>query len=129
MTTKSLNKVLVVDFGSQTTQLIVRRVREIGIYCEIVSYKDLYLNIKKNKPEAIILSGGPASSFEKKSPKLEQNVLQMNIPILGICYGMQIICQTLGGRVQSSTKREFGKAEIKILEKNLLFKGIDFSKK
>ena len=128
MTTKSLNKVLVVDFGSQTTQLIVRRVREIGIYCEIVSYKDLYLNIKKNKPEAIILSGGPASSFEKKSPKLEQNVLQMNIPILGICYGMQIICQTLGGRVQNSTKREFGKAEIKILEKNLLFKGIDFSK-
>ena len=72
MTTKSLNKVLVVDFGSQTTQLIVRRVREIGIYCEIVSYKDLYLNIKKNKPEAIILSGGPASSLKKNLLKLSK---------------------------------------------------------
>ncbi len=128
MKTNNLKKVLVVDFGSQTTQLIIRRIREIGVYCEIVSHKGLYSNIKKNKPHAIILSGGPASSFEKKSPKLNKKVLQMNIPILGICYGMQIICHILGGRVQSSSKREFGKADINLLKKNLLFSRIAFSK-
>ena len=117
MKTNNLNKVLVVDFGSQTTQLIIRRIREIGVYCEIVPHNNLYSNIKKNKPQAIILSGGPASSFEKKSPKLNKEVLKMNIPILGICYGMQIICQTLGGKVQSSSRREFGKAEIKYFKK------------
>ena len=114
MKNKNLNKVLVVDFGSQTTQLIIRRIREIGVYCEIISYNNLYSNIRKNRPKAIILSGGPASSFKKKSPKLNKQVLKMNIPILGICYGMQIICQTLGGKVQSSNRREFGKAEIKM---------------
>jgi len=128
MKNKNLNKVVVVDFGSQTTQLIIRRIREIGVYCEIISYNNLYSYIRKNRPQAIILSGGPASSFEKKSPKLNKQVLKMNIPILGICYGMQIICQTLGGKVQSTNRREFGKAEIKILKKNLLFNRIVFSK-
>ena len=128
MKTDNMNKVVVADFGSQTTQLIIRRIREIGVYCEIIPHNNLYLYVKTNKPQAIVLSGGPASSFEKKSPKLNKEVLKMNIPILGICYGMQIICQTLGGKVQSSSRREFGKAEIKILKKNLLLNRIEFSK-
>ena len=70
MKTDNMNKVVVADFGSQTTQLIIRRIREIGVYCEIIPHNNLYLYVKTNKPQAIVLSGGPASSFEKKSPKL-----------------------------------------------------------
>ena len=120
----SLGKVLVVDFGSQTTQLIVRRVREVGIFCEMISYKNLSQYVKKYKPLAFILSGGPASSFEKKSPKIDTNILNLGIPILGICYGMQIICHTLGGKVNNTKKREFGKAEIKLIKNSLIFNGI-----
>ena len=129
MRTKNLSKVSVVDFGSQTTQLIIRRVREAGIYCEVVSYNELPAYLKKNKPRAIIFSGGPASSFEKKSPKIDLEILNLGIPILGICYGMQLICQTLGGKVKSTKRREFGKAEIKVLRNNLLLKGIGNTKK
>ena len=125
----SLGKVLVVDFGSQTTQLIVRRVREVGIFCEMISYKNLSQYVKKYKPLAFILSGGPASSFEKKSPKIDTNILNLGIPILGICYGMQIICHTLGGKVTNTKKREFGKAEIKLIKNSLIFNGIIREKK
>ena len=116
-------KVLVVDFGSQTTQLIVRRVREAGYRCEMIDCNKLPKNFK-NKPLALILSGGPASSFKKKSPKIDIKMLNMNIPILGICYGMQLISQTLGGQVKNTKKREFGKAQIKLIGNNLLFKDV-----
>ena len=114
--------VLVVDFGSQTTQLILRRIREIGVYCEIVSYHNIMEKIKQFQPKAIIFSGGPSSAFDKFSPKVDKKIFEIKIPILGICYGMQIICEQLNGKVKKTKKREFGKAHIKILKKSLLFK-------
>jgi len=115
--------VLVIDFGSQTTQLILRRIREIGVYCEVVSHDNIIDRIKEFRPKAIIFSGGPSSAFGKFSPKVDKKVFQSNIPILGICYGMQIICEQLNGKVKKTNKREFGKAYIKVLKKCLLFKG------
>ena len=114
--------VLVVDFGSQTTQLILRRVREIGVYCEVISFNQFHNKIKEIKPKAIILSGGPSSAFHKFSPKIDKKVFDAKIPILGICYGMQIICEQLNGIVKKTHKREFGKAYIRVLKKNALFK-------
>ena len=116
--------VLVVDFGSQTTQLILRRIRDIGVYCEVITYNDIMQNIKKSKPKAIIFSGGPSSAFDKFSPKVDKEVFESKIPILGICYGMQIICEQLKGKVKKTKKREFGKAVIKVTKKNALFKDI-----
>ena len=113
--------VLVVDFGSQTTQLILRRIRELGVYCEVVSYYNLMNNIKEFQPKAIIFSGGPSSAFNKSSPKVAKEIFNIKIPILGICYGMQLICEQLNGKVKKTKKREFGKAYIKILKKSLLF--------
>jgi len=121
--------VIVVDYGSQTTQLILRRIREIGIYCEIISFNNIYSSIKKIKPKAIILSGGPASAFDNKSPKLDRKILELGIPILGICYGMQLICQSFNSKIKESKIKEFGKAKIKILKNNILFSGLDIKKK
>ena len=115
--------VLVIDFGSQTTQLILRRIREIGIYCEIISYHHIMDKMKELKPKAIIFSGGPSSAFHRFSPKVDKKVFDIKIPILGICYGMQIICEQLNGKVKKTHKREFGKAYIKVLKKSTLFKG------
>ena len=114
--------VLVVDFGSQTTQLILRRVREIGIYCEVISYNQIIDKIKELQPKAIIFSGGPSSAFNKFSPKVDKKVFNTKIPILGICYGMQIICEQLNGKVKKTNKREFGKAYVRALKKSALFK-------
>ena len=113
--------VLVVDFGSQTTQLILRRIRELGVYCEIVSYKNLMFEVKKYSPKALIFSGGPSSAFVNSSPKVSEDIYKLNIPILGICYGMQIICQQLKGKVKETNTREFGKANIKILKNSAIF--------
>ena len=126
---KNKLEVLVVDYGSQTTQLILRRIREMGIYCEVSSFKSIYNDIRKNKPNAVILSGGPASAFQKKAPKLDKRILGMDIPILGICYGMQLICQSFDSEIRESRKKEFGKAYIKILKKNILFSGLNIKKK
>ena len=115
---------LVIDYGSQTTQLILRRVREEGVYCEMVGYKNINKYLKNTVIQAIILSGGPASSFKKNAPKLEKKILSLKVPILGICYGMQSLCLALGGSVRESKIREFGKANINILEKNSIFFGI-----
>ena len=114
--------VLVVDFGSQTTQLILRRIREIGVYCEITSSNQIIDKIKELQPKAIIFSGGPSSAFHRFSPKVDKKVFDTKIPILGICYGMQIICEQLNGKVKKTHKREFGKAYIKALKKSTLFK-------
>ena len=114
--------VLVVDFGSQTTQLILRRIREIGIYCEVISYNQIIDKIKELKPKAIIFSGGPSSAFNRFSPKVDKKVFDTKIPILGICYGMQIICEQLNGKVKKTHKREFGKAYIRALKKVLYLK-------
>lgn len=105
-------KVIVLDFGGQYNQLIARRVRECGVYCEVKSYKTDLETIKKDMPIGIIFTGGPSSVYEDNSPKVDRRVFDLGIPILGICYGSQLIAHTLGGKVspaQSSTAREYGK--------------------
>src|SRR5580658_9977193 len=105
--------VLVIDFGSQVTQLIARRVREAGVYCEIVPYNKADSALTK-KPAAIILSGGPASVTEADSPRAPQAVFQMGVPVLGICYGEMTMCAQLGGKVEGGHAREFGRADIRV---------------
>jgi len=115
--------IIILDFGSQYNQLIARRVRELNVYCTIESPYYSAKEIKKRKPKGIILSGGPASVYAKNAPKIDPEIFELGIPILGICYGMQLMCKTLGGTVKSSQKREYGRANISINKRNdLLFK-------
>lgn len=118
-------KILILDFGSQYTQLIARRIREHNVYSEIVSHKVTPDEIKKIKPKGIVLSGGPASAYSSDAPQCHKDIFSMNIPILGICYGMQIGCQILGSEVTSSTKREYGKTACKITDHSNLFTSLD----
>lgn len=111
--------VLVVDFGGQYNQLIARRVRELNVYCEVIPYKKALKYVEKNSPSGIIFTGGPASVYEENSPKIEKEIFEKNIPILGLCYGMQLIAQSLGGEVEKAERREFGKTACKFI------KGID----
>jgi GMP synthase (glutamine-hydrolysing) len=115
--------VLVIDFGSQVTQLIARRVREAGVYCEIVPYNKADAALVK-KPQAIILSGGPASVTENDSPRAPQAVFEMGVPVLGICYGQQTMIAQLGGKVEGGDKREFGRADIHVIKKSPLLEGL-----
>ncbi len=116
--------VLVLDFGGQYNQLIARRVREHNVYCEVVPYHTSVEIIKEKNPKGIIFTGGPASVYGEKSPKCHQEVFELNIPILGICYGGQLMAEKLGGKVNRAKNREYGKTELKINENSLLFKGI-----
>ena len=121
--------IYIVDFGSQVTQLIARRVREASVYCEIVSNKNLLHKIKDTKPTGIIFSGGPASVHKSRTPKIDKKIFSLNIPILGICYGMQLIVHQLGGRVEISKEREFGKTLITHTHKSKLFQNIKLKNK
>jgi len=125
----NLKKILIVDFGSQFTQLIARRIREFGVYSEIVSHKKIVKinNIKKNV-RGIILSGGPLNVYDSKKIKFNKEVLNLKVPILGICFGHQIISKELGGKVKQSKHREFGLAKIKKLKHSVLTKNF-FNKK
>ncbi|HEY1073818.1 glutamine-hydrolyzing GMP synthase, partial [Brevundimonas sp.] len=116
--------VLIVDFGSQVTQLIARRLREAGVYCEIHPFNKAGEALKAVSPKAIILSGGPASTTEAESPKADHALFDAGVPVLGICYGEQTICAELGGKVESGHHREFGRAEIVITRESPLFAGI-----
>ncbi len=116
--------VLILDFGSQVTQLIARRVREAKVYCEIHPYTLSLAQIKAMAPKAIILSGGPASVHAKGSPKPDPGVFSLGLPVLGICYGMQLMGHMLGGRVRPAKAREFGHAEIAVQSACTLFKGL-----
>jgi GMP synthase (glutamine-hydrolysing) len=116
--------VLVIDFGSQVTQLIARRVREAGVYCEIVPFDKAEAAIATAPPRAIILSGGPASLTEKHTPRAPQRVFELGVPVLGICYGQMAMVEQLGGRVESASKREFGRAEVEIIGQSPLFDNI-----
>ena len=118
-------KILILDFGSQVTQLIARRVRESGVYSEIFPYTKWKEGLEKIKPKGIILSGGPASTIDGSSPQVSLDVLDFGVPILGICYGQQTLCSQLGGKVEHSTKREFGRANIKIIGKSDLFRDFE----
>ncbi len=127
MTEKQHDKVIILDFGSQVTQLIARRVREAGVYCELLPFSTPLADIKARAPKAIILSGGPASVTEENSPRIPAGLLEMGLPVLGICYGLQAMCAALGGKVEGSDKnehgREFGRAKIE-LNDSPLFSGV-----
>ena len=118
------DRILILDFGSQFTQLIARRVRETGVYCEIIPFHSSEERIRAFKPRAIILSGGPASVTESDTPRAPDVVFEMGLPVLGICYGEMAICAQLGGRVESGHHREFGRAELKITHDSPLFAGV-----
>ena len=108
------DKILIIDFGSQYTQLIARRVRELDVYCEIYSHQSNLKSIKEFDAKGIILSGGPETVKQKGSPKVPNGIFDLDIPILGICYGMQTITKQLGGKVELASKRELGHADLKI---------------
>ncbi|WP_068449265.1 glutamine-hydrolyzing GMP synthase [Caviibacter abscessus] len=118
------DKILIVDFGSQYSQLIARRIRELQVYCELVE-KIKIEDIKENV-KGIILSGGPASVYEENSPTIDKRIFDMSIPILGICYGMQLITHLNGGTVEKADKREFGKAVLEVIDETCpLFLGVN----
>ena len=122
-----MEKILIIDFGSQVTQLIARRVRENGVYCEIHPFNSTTIDtVKQFNPKGIILSGGPRSVYEPDSPKAPQEIFELGLPIFGICYGQQTTCQQLGGNVQAgqSGAGEFGKTTITINKDCTLFKGL-----
>jgi GMP synthase (glutamine-hydrolysing) len=118
---------LVLDFGSQYTQLIARRVRELGVYSEIHPFRYPLEDIKKLKPVGIILSGGPSSVYEDDAPKPDPKIFDLGIPLLGICYGLQVFADRMGGKVNSASHREYGKAELFIDDHTDLFAGLDAS--
>jgi len=119
------NSILILDFGSQYTQLIARKVRELGVYSEIYPYSVSYDDIVKANPKGIILSGSPSSVLDKDPPSVDRRLLDYGLPILGICYGMQLVSVMLGGQVGKSQNREYGKAELNILDNSsLLLQGI-----
>jgi GMP synthase (glutamine-hydrolysing) len=120
--------ILILDFGSQYTQLIARRIRENKVYSEILPYNASLEQIKAFSPKGIILSGGPSSIYDKKAPKPDRRVFELGVPVLGICYGMQLMAHAFGGRVTRSKKREYGRAVLKIDDKKDIFKGIPQSK-
>ncbi|MEA4925043.1 MAG: glutamine-hydrolyzing GMP synthase [Syntrophomonadaceae bacterium] len=116
--------VLVLDFGGQYNQLIARRVRELSVYSEMVPYDITYEDILAKKPNAIILTGGPASVHMADAPACDPRIFSMGIPVLGICYGMHLMAQILGGQVQASDLREYGRSQLMIMGDDRLFKGI-----
>ncbi len=118
-------KILILDFGGQYNQLIARRVRECNVYSEVVPYNISINEIKQKNPKGIIFTGGPASVYDTKSPKCEKTIFDLGIPILGICYGMQLMVQTLGGNVERAEKREYGVINVSIDNSSLLFNGFE----
>ncbi|HEY5037824.1 MAG TPA: glutamine-hydrolyzing GMP synthase, partial [bacterium] len=116
--------VIVLDFGAQYSQLIARRVRECKVYCEILPFNAPLHKILEKNPKGIILSGGPASVYAKGAPHVSKELFELGVPILGICYGMQMISYALGGKVQKAAKREFGLAPLKIKDHRDLFAGL-----
>ncbi|MDD4722883.1 MAG: glutamine-hydrolyzing GMP synthase, partial [Acidaminococcaceae bacterium] len=117
--------VLVIDFGGQYSQLIARRVRECGVYCEIIPYTYTLEKIKAKNPQAIIFSGGPNSVYAENTPKVDAEIFNMGLPILGICYGHQFMAQTLGGKVASAGVSEYGKTSVVLQPDCSLFKGLE----
>jgi len=119
------SRILILDFGSQYTQLIARRVREIGVYCELWAWDVTEEQIKEFNPTGIILAGGPESVTEEGSPRAPEYVFNAGIPVLGICYGMQTMAEQLGGGVESSEHKEFGYAAVEVVTESQLFKNIE----
>lgn len=118
------SKILILDFGSQYTQLIARRLRENHIYCEIQPFNIPIERIKEFRPKGIILSGGPASVYAVGSPKIGREIFELGVPVLGICYGMQLITKIFGGEVVKAERHEYGRAELEVLDRSNFFAGL-----
>ncbi|MFH1075036.1 MAG: glutamine-hydrolyzing GMP synthase, partial [Candidatus Firestonebacteria bacterium] len=118
------DKILILDFGSQYNQLIARRIRENNVFCELKPFFTSIEDIKKLNPKGIIFSGGPNSVYALNSPDVPDEIFKLGVPILGICYGMQLITKKLGGKVERSTEQEFGFAEVKITSADPIFAGV-----
>ena len=116
--------ILIVDFGSQVTQLIARRIRETGVYCEIHPFQNAAVAMVAMQPSGVVLSGGPASTLDENAPTIDPAIFAANVPILGICYGQQAICMALGGKVEAGHHREFGRAEVKVEKASALSEGV-----
>ena len=122
---ESLRPIVVLDFGSQYTQLIARRIREMHIFSVIVPCDISFAELEKMRPQAVILSGGPSSVYDLASPRCDERVLKLGVPILGICYGLQWMAHKLGGKVEPAARREYGFAYLEILPPSELFRGLD----
>jgi GMP synthase (glutamine-hydrolysing) len=120
----SFETVVILDFGAQYTQLIARRIREVGVYCEILPYNAPLDAIRRLQPRGIVLSGGPSSVYEEGAPHCAREVLELGVPVLGICYGAQLLSYFLGGRVEPSSHREYGAARVKMLSESRLLAGL-----
>ncbi len=118
------DSILIIDFGSQVTQLIARRIREIGVYCEIAPFQSASEAFQRLNPKGVIFSGGPASVPDEGSPRAPQEVFSTGLPVLGICYGQQTMAEQLGGRVESGHAAEFGRADVEIVTPSALFEGV-----
>ena len=116
--------ILIIDFGSQVTQLIARRIRETGVYCEIHPFQSAGAAFAAMQPKGVIFSGGPASVTEEGSPRAPQEIIDSGLPILAICYGQQTLCLQLGGEVEGGHHREFGRADVEVLEPSALYVGL-----
>ena len=124
MTKIASEKVLVLDFGSQYAQLIARRTRQQQVYCEIVRHDITAERIREIAPKGLILSGGPSSVYESGAPRCDPQIFHLGLPVLGICYGMQLACDALGGRVESAPAREYGRAHCRLVSDDELFAGV-----
>ena len=121
---KGFETVVILDFGSQYTQLIARRIREVGVYCEIHPFSTPTESIRQMNPKGRVLSGGPSSVYEDGAPHCSPDVLNLGVPVLGICYGVQLLSYFLGGKVESSSRREYGAAQVKQTAGNQLLAGV-----
>ncbi len=117
-------KILIIDFGSQYTQLIARRIRESKVYCEIHPHHFDLKSISDFNPTGIILSGGPMSIYDEGSPTIDSKIFQLGKPILGICYGLQLISSEYNGKVEPAKNREYGKADLEVLDAAKIFKDV-----
>ena len=124
MTEFAHDTVLIIDFGSQVTQLIARRVREAGVYSEVHPFQSAEAAFRKLKPKAVIFSGGPDSVTREGSPRAPQAVFESGVPILAICYGQQTLCAQLGGVVEGGHAAEFGRADVEVKAASALFEGL-----
>jgi len=121
---KEQKKIVVLDFGSQYNQLITRRIREIGVYSELHPHTITAEEIKEMNATGIIFSGGPNSVYDKNAFSIDEAIFEMGLPILGICYGMQLMALKLDGKVEKAQNREYGKAELKLIKESKVFEGL-----
>ena len=121
------DSIAILDFGSQYSQLIARRVREQNVFSELIHHNIAAAELKRLNPKGIILSGGPNSVYDKGAPTCDPEIWKLGIPVLGVCYGMQLMAQELGGQVEPAKVREFGRAILTVAHTGLLFRGLDTS--